>query len=575
MSGIQLTGLASGLDWRSLVDKLVAAETIPQNRLRSEKSAGTQKTNVLEALKTSLASLQTALQPLGTSSDAFAARKATLASASTPWNASATAGTETGTYQIQVTQLATKAQRTGSIDTGNALSSSADVSGLTLSTLPITTPITAGEFTVNGARITVALTDSLQDIFNQISTKTGGTVTASYDPASDKTRLSSSTEIVLGSANDTSNFLRSLQLYNNGTNEVLGPKALGVVSVSAAIANANLREAVTSTDATGNGSFSVNGTTIAYNVNSDSVQNVLSRINASDAGVTASYDRVNDRFTLTNKTTGDVGISISESPGGLLGALGLGNSASLVRGKDAQFNINGGSTLTSASNTLDDSSHGIAGLSVAVTSETTESVTVGGDNAGARTKIEEFIAKYNAVQALIDQQTKSSTTSDGKVTASLLAGNREVSDIAKQLRNKIFSAVPGLSGSIQRLESIGIDFKSSSSILEIKDSGKLDAALRDHGNDVRTLFSDTSNGLSKRLNSFITQITGTTGTLTTQTASIAKQSKSIDEQIAAMDRRLAQQKTLLEQGFIRMESAQSNIQSQLSALNNAFGTGSK
>ena len=575
MSGIQLTGLASGLDWRSLVDKLIAAETIPQNRLRSEKSAGTQKTNVLEALKTSLASLQTALQPLGTSSDAFAARKATLASASTPWNASATAGTETGTYQIQVTQLATKAQRTGSIDTGNALSSSADVSGLTLSTLPITTPITAGEFTVNGARITVALTDSLQDIFNQISTKTGGTVTASYDPASDKTRLSSSTEIVLGSANDTSNFLRSLQLYNNGTNEVLGPKALGVVSVSAAIANANLREAVTSTDATGNGSFSVNGTTIAYNVNSDSVQNVLSRINASDAGVTASYDRVNDRFTLTNKTTGDVGISISESPGGLLGALGLGNSASLVRGKDAQFNINGGSTLTSASNTLDDSSHGIAGLSVAVTSETTESVTVGGDNAGARTKIEEFIAKFNAVQALIDQQTKSSTTSDGKVTASLLAGNREVSDIAKQLRNKIFSAVPGLSGSIQRLESIGIDFKSSSSILEIKDSGKLDAALRDHGNDVRTLFSDTSNGLSKRLNSFITQITGTTGTLTTQTASIAKQSKSIDEQIAAMDRRLAQQKTLLEQGFIRMESAQSNIQSQLSALNNAFGTGSK
>ncbi|MEI8108659.1 MAG: flagellar filament capping protein FliD, partial [Verrucomicrobiota bacterium] len=570
MSGIQLTGLASGLDWRSLVDKLIAAETVPQNRLRSEKSAGTQKTNVLESLKTSLTSLQSAIQPLGTSSDAFAARKATLASASTSWATSATAGTETGTYQIQVTQLATKAQRTGSADSGKALNSSADVSGLTLSTIPITTAITAGEFTVNGARITVALTDSLQDIFNQISTKTGGTVTASYDPASDKTRLSSSTEIVLGSANDTSNFLRSLQLYNNGTGEVLGPKALGVVSVSAAIANANLREAITSTDISGNGSFSVNGTTIAYNVNSDSVQNVLSRINASAAGVTANYDKVNDRFTLTNKTTGDVGISISESPGGLLGALGLGNSASFVRGKDAQFNIDGGPTLTSASNTLDDSSHGITGLSIAVTSETTDSVTVGGDNAGARTKIEDFIAKFNAVQTFIDQQTKSSTTPDGKVTANILAGNREVSDIAKQLRNKIFAAVPGLSGSIQRLESIGIDFKSSSSILEVKDSGKLDAALRDHGSDVRTLFSDTTNGLSKRLDSFITQITGTTGTLTTQTASIAKQSKSIDEQISAMDRRLAQQKTLLEQGFIRMESAQSNIQSQLSALNNAF-----
>ena len=574
MAGLQLTGLASGLDWRTLVDKLMDAERIPQNRLRVEKAAGAQKTGVLESLKTSLTALQTALKPLsGDSSDIFAVRTAKIANANTTWNASAAAGTEAGTYQVQVTQLATKAQRAGVVDAGSSLSATADVSGLTLATLPIGTAVKAGDFTVNGARITVALTDSLQDVFAQIATATGGAVTASYDPATDKVRLSSAGEIVLGSANDTSNFLGALQLYNNGTGDVLAPKALGVVSISAAIANANLRSAVSGVDAGGNGSFSINGIAIAFNANTDSVQTVMARITASNAGVTASFDRVNDRFSLTNKTTGDVGISVSEGAGGLLAALGLGGAASLARGKNAQFSVDGGPSITSTGNTFDESLHGIAGLSVAATSVATESITVGGDSAGARTKVEDFIAKYNAVQAYIEQQTKTTTTGAGKVSAATLAGNREVTDIAKQMRNKIFAAVPGLTGSIQRLEGIGIDFKSGTSELEIKDAGKLDAALRDKGAEVRTLFSGSGDGLVKRLDSFITRITGSTGTLTTQTASLAKQSTSIDAQIAAMDRRLAQQKALLEQGFIRMESAQSNLQSQLASLNNAFGIG--
>jgi flagellar hook-associated protein 2 len=432
--------------------------------------------------------------------------------------------------------------------------------------------VKAGDFTVNGARITVALTDSLQDVFAKIATATGGAVTASYDPATDKVGLSSASEIVLGSANDTSNFLGALQLYNNGTSEVLAPKALGVVSISAAIANANLRSAVSAVDAGGNGSFSINGVSIAFNMNTDSIQTVMARITASNAGVTASFDQVNDRFSLTNKTTGDVGVSVSEGAGGLLEALGLGGGAVLVRGKNAQFSVDGGPSITSASNTFDESVTGIAGLSVSATSETTETITVGSDTAGARAKIEDFIAKFNAVQTYIEQQTKTTTTGEGKVTAATLAGNHEITDVAKQLRNKVFAAVPGLTGSIQRLESLGIDFKSGTSELEIKDGGKLEAALRDNAEAVRTLFSDSTDGLAKRLDGFITRITGTSGTLTTQTTTLAKQSTSIDAQIAAMDRRLAQQKALLEQSFIRMESAQSNLQNQLTALNNAFGT---
>jgi len=571
MSGIQLSGLASGLDWKSLVDKLIEAERLPQKQLQAERNLGTQRSNALTALTTNLTALQTALQAFSSDSgNVFAARSAKFSSASTTWSATAADDAEQGNHTIQVSQLATRTQLAGAADAGRGISASADVSGVSLATLPIAGGVTAGDFTINGARITVALTDSLQDVFDQIATKTSGAVTASYDPVTDKVRLSSATEIVLGSANDSSNFLGALQLYNNGTGDIASPKPLGIVSPGAAIVNANLRVAVTA-DAGGNGSFSINGIAISYNVNTDSLQSVIARINGSNAGVTASYDRASDRFVLTNKTTGDLGISVSEDPGGLLGALGLGGSATLSRGKNAQFSIDGGETLTSTSNTLDASVHGIAGLTVAVTTEGTEAISVAADTVGIRTKVEEFIAKFNAVQSYIEQQTRTITGSDGKVTTAALTSNHEVTDIAKALRNKVFAAVPGLTGTIQRLESLGIDFRTGTSELEIKDSAKLDAALRDRGADVQTLFASKPDGLAARLNGYLAQVTGSTGVLATQTATLSKNSRRIDEQIAATERRLTQQRELLEQSFIRMEEAQSNIQRQLAALTNAFG----
>ena len=573
MAGLQLSGLASGLDWQSLVDKLIAAERAPETKLRATQALAAQKSSALGNLSTQLTALSNSIKALsGDSGNAFADRKATFADAASTWSAAASTDADTGSYQVQVTQLATKAQWVGASNVGSNLSATADVSGLTVGTLPIGTTIKAGDFTINGTRITVAATDSLADVFALIQTKTG--VTASYDPATDKVGLSSASPIVLGSANDTSNFLGALKLYNNGTGEVISPKALGVVSVGTAIQNANLSTPITGVDAGGNGTFSINGVSINYNVNSDSVQNIIARINSSDAGVTAGIDRLNDRFTLTNKTEGDIGISVSEGAGGLLEALGLKGTAALSRGKNAEFNVDGGPTLISTSNNLDGTSHGIAGLSITANSLATQTVNVGPDTAGARTKIEDFIAKYNAVQAYIEQQSKSSTSADGKVTASTLAGNREVSGIASSLRSSVFDAVPGLSGTITRLEGIGIDFKSGSSQLEIKDSTKLNTALSTQAADVRTLFSSQPGGLVARLTSFIQNVTGTTGTIAAQTATFTSQSKSIDTQIAAMERRLASERTRLQTGFIAMETAQSRIQSQLAALNNAFGISS-
>ena len=129
--GLQLSGLASGLDWRSLVDKLIEAERLPQNQLRAEKSKGAQKTTALDSIKTQFTSLQSAMQSLGAETgDVFTTRSAKLANANSSWLATASPGAPTGNYRIAVTQLAAKAQLAGSVDAGRGLSATSDVSGL-------------------------------------------------------------------------------------------------------------------------------------------------------------------------------------------------------------------------------------------------------------------------------------------------------------------------------------------------------------------------------------------------------------------------------------------------------------
>ena len=89
-----------------------------------------------------------------------------------------------------------------------------DPSTVTVGAAGFSTPVTAGTFTVNGAQINIATTDSLQTVFNNIASATlaaGNQVTASYSATTDKITLTSSngSPIVLGSATDTSNFLQT------------------------------------------------------------------------------------------------------------------------------------------------------------------------------------------------------------------------------------------------------------------------------------------------------------------------------------------------------------------------------
>ena len=351
---LNVSGLASGFDWKSMVDQLTNVERSPQRRMRSEQADIRAKNSAYTKLKSELDSLKSLSKGLK-DADFFDTRKVT--SSESHITASATAGTSSGDYNFEIYQLATSAKQLGASDVGGSVSTSSAMSSTGFSI-----PVTAGTVTVQGKQVTVSTDDSLATTLAAIKTAVGGSF--DYSISDDKVTLSDASAIVLGSASDTSNFLQALRLNANGTTSITSGAKLGGIDLGKTPAEANF------TDGAGasSGSFKINGTTISWD-SSATISDILDSINSSEASVYANYDTVNDRFLLTNKTTGDIGITLEDVTGDFLAKSRLltANSGSLSRGKNLLYKVNDNGPLESQGNTIDQNSSGIQGLSVEAT----------------------------------------------------------------------------------------------------------------------------------------------------------------------------------------------------------------
>ncbi len=351
---LNVSGLVSGFDWKSMVDQLSDVERAPQRRMRVEQNTIYKKNSAYTSLKSQLTSIKTTSETLK-DTDLYDSR--TVTSSASHATATADAGTSSGDYRFEIYQMATSAKQLGATDVGAAVSTSAAISSAGLSI-----PITAGTVTVQGAQVTIDTDNSLTTTLSAIKTAVGGSF--DYSVSGDKVTLTDSSSIVLGSASDTSNFLQSLRLTANGTTSITSSDKLGGIDLSKTMDEANLTDGAGSAS----GEFSINGTSITY-ASSDSIINILDTINNSEASVYANYDPVNDRFLLTNKTEGDVGITLSDTSGDFLAKTRLltANSGSLSRGNNLIYKVNDTGPLVSRSNAIDQNSSGIQGLSVTAT----------------------------------------------------------------------------------------------------------------------------------------------------------------------------------------------------------------
>jgi hypothetical protein len=181
--------------------------------------------------------------------------------------------------------------------------------------------VAAGSFGINGTSITVNANDSINTVVLRINASTAGVTAAlSGDKLTLTSNAASEDNIVI--SGDTSGFVAATKLSGAMTSK-------GNVRDNTQVLAKTWQFTSVST-----GSFTVNGATIAVNKTTDSVQSIVGRINASTAGVTASYDATADKLVLTSNENSEDQIVVGSDTTGFLSAAHL-STANTARGNIA------------------------------------------------------------------------------------------------------------------------------------------------------------------------------------------------------------------------------------------------
>ncbi len=568
MSTVTLSGMFSGIDSNSIIAQIVQLDQVPITQLTTQRSTLDTNKSDYGFISSSLSNLQSTLQAI--SDPTLFQAKAVSNSNTSVGNASVDSTATAGSAEINVTQIATTSVLRGG-NAGGAFSDTkvtAPPSGSALIGTVLNADLTIGQtFTINGVQITLNSGNVIDDgnassansVIGKINTSGAG-VTATYNATTGKFALTSATPTVLGSGADTSDFLQQAQLFNNGSTSITSDIGIGRLNASADLTLAGLRTAPTA------GTFAVNGVSITYN-SGDTLNTVLQNITASAAGVNATYDSYTDRIVLTSSTRGAQGIAVSDGTSNLATALRLTSSESeLSTGKSTLFTVGIDPTVRqSADEILTATELGVTGLTFTALAKGDTTLTVAPDTATIKGKIDAFVTQYNSTQSLVESYIKIDPTDLSQ--NGILASDSTLAFLPNELRSNTTSAINS-SSTIRMLEDLGIVGNSTDNTLTLTDQTMLDNALKDHPQEVASLFTDSSSGLSAKLGSLLTAYdNGSNGVIVLRQNSITDQQKNIDDQVARLNLALAAEQARLQSQFALLDAIQGTTQN----LNSLFG----
>ncbi|MGE3855632.1 MAG: flagellar filament capping protein FliD [Dehalococcoidia bacterium] len=294
---------------------------------------------------------------------------------------------------------------------------------------------------------------SLQDVIDDINNAAIG-VTASIENDGlgrpNLFRLTGGASVQTGSGGDTSNFLALTGILESPAGATrTGVRGMGQAQQSADLEDARLATALSGSS----GTFKVNGIEIAWDATSDSLQNVITRINSSGAGVTATYDAFTDQMVLTADDMGGTAIQLEDVTGNFLAATEL-LSATQSLGVNASYSVNGGPTRYSTSNVITDV---VPGVTITMNDLTDDPVKISVNLAtsGISTAVGTFVTNYNKTIEGIRSLTKYDPEGTGN---GLLFGDATVQRLEGALRSSLTGAQDGMPGGLRTLSDIGVSF---------------------------------------------------------------------------------------------------------------------
>lgn len=199
-------------------------------------------------------------------------------------------------------------------------------------------------------------------------------------------------ELTMGNDTDTSSFFSVFKIgINSGATYVRGQNK-GSLDTSAVISKLD----PSFTYPIKSGTFTINGVSIYVDTSKDSINEVISKVNKSGAGVTMTYDSTTDKFSLTNTNGERIKVGSHNDTSSFLLSTGLlymqtQETTIGTEGKDAVFTMNG-VKYTRENNEVNDV---VPGMSFTINTTGTTVFNVKIDTDKAVTALAEFVAKYN------------------------------------------------------------------------------------------------------------------------------------------------------------------------------------
>jgi len=376
--------------------------------------------------------------------------------------------------------------------------------------------LSTGSFEINGETILVDDDDTINTILSKINSSTAE-VLAYYDSDTDKVviehdDIGSYTTIELGS--DNTGFFEKTKLTEALRDSYV---AGGDQHQYEALKDTALGATITS------GYFTINDITFSVDPDSDTLSSIISRINASKAGVSIFFDEESNEVTMTSKVEGQ-DIVLKNDTSSFLDAINVMTGTTQTHtGTAGNVTING-STFTPAGNELT-----IHGTTLNFLSTGTSSVKVEADNEKVVSSITNMMTKYNdSISAINEVLDKGYSTS------------QFLFRLATSMRTKMADSVDN-PGTFSYLSEIGISFTRGvkSGTMQL-DESKLNSYLDSDPNSVASLFSYDSDsdglrdelGITNSLESYLKEYTnGTTGFFDQRISNIDKTVDRVDLQI--------------------------------------------
>lgn len=327
----------------------------------------------------------------------------------------------------------------------------------------------------------------------------------------------------------------------------------------------------------------------------DTLQTLRDKINAADAGVTASIvtDSNGARLSMRSSSSGaengfrvqatDTGDGNDTDAAGLsrfafdpatLPAFDPDNPTPVMvlkqSAQDALATVNG-IDIVSSSNELGSA---VEGLTLRLHKVTTSNVDISADadRESVKTAVQAFATAYNDLAKAITEQTKYDPTSK---VAGALQGDSAVSGLLRQLRG-VINTPTGASSTFSRLSDIGLELQRDGTLSV--NATKLDAASLKLP-ELKAAFANnddldnTNDGFARRYADLATQVLGADGSLTSRTQGLRDQlarnatdQDKLSDRIERYQARLVAQYTTMDANLSKLNALSSYLTQQLATL---------